>query len=21
QPPPDCNYWWADSMVVVKAVK
>jgi predicted O-methyltransferase YrrM len=20
-PPPDCNYWWADSMVVVKAVK
>jgi hypothetical protein len=21
QPPPDCNYWWADSMVVAKAVK
>jgi amino acid adenylation domain-containing protein len=21
QPPPDCNYWWADSMVAVKAVK
>lgn len=20
-PPEDCNYWWADSMVVVKAVK
>lgn len=20
-PPKDCNYWWADSMVVVKAVK
>jgi SAM-dependent methyltransferase len=20
-PPPDCNYWWADSMVTVKAVK
>jgi spermidine synthase/acyl carrier protein len=20
-PPADCNYWWADSMVVVKAVK
>lgn len=20
-PPPDCNYWWADSMIVVKAVK
>lgn len=20
-PPSDCNYWWADSMVVVKAVK
>lgn len=20
-PPPDCNYWWADSMVVVKAIK
>ena len=21
QPPPDCNYWWADSMVVPVAVK
>ena len=21
QPPPDCNYWWADSMVVPRAVK
>jgi len=21
EPPPDCNYWWADSMVVVAAVK
>ncbi|HEY8019617.1 MAG TPA: class I SAM-dependent methyltransferase, partial [Thermoanaerobaculia bacterium] len=21
RPPPDCNYWWADSMVVVRAVK
>ncbi|MFL6258517.1 MAG: amino acid adenylation domain-containing protein [Thermoanaerobaculia bacterium] len=21
QPPPDCNYWWADSMVVARAVK
>jgi amino acid adenylation domain-containing protein len=21
KPPDDCNYWWADSMVVVKAVK
>jgi guanidinoacetate N-methyltransferase len=20
-PPQDCNYWWADSMIVVKAVK
>jgi hypothetical protein len=20
-PPEDCNYWWADSMMVVKAVK
>jgi guanidinoacetate N-methyltransferase len=20
-PPEDCNYWWADSMVVVKAIK
>jgi guanidinoacetate N-methyltransferase len=20
-PPPDCNYWWADSMVVTKAIK
>lgn len=20
-PPPDCNYWWADSMVAVRAVK
>jgi hypothetical protein len=20
-PPEDCNYWWADSMVAVKAVK
>jgi amino acid adenylation domain-containing protein len=20
-PPPDCNYWWTDSMVAVKAVK
>jgi amino acid adenylation domain-containing protein len=21
KPPPDCNYWWADSMVVARAVK
>jgi amino acid adenylation domain-containing protein len=21
RPPADCNYWWADSMVVIKAVK
>jgi len=21
QPPPDCQYWWADSMAVVRAVK
>jgi hypothetical protein len=21
RPPEDCNYWWADSMAVVKAVK
>ena len=21
QPPPDCQYWWAESMVVVKAVR
>lgn len=20
-PPPDCNYWWADSMVTVRAIK
>jgi hypothetical protein len=20
-PPADCNYWWADSMVVARAVK
>ncbi len=21
EPPPDCDYWWADSMVAIKAVK
>ncbi len=21
KPPPDCNYWWADSMVLVKCIK
>jgi guanidinoacetate N-methyltransferase len=21
QPPADCQYWWADSMAVVKAIK
>ena len=21
EPPPDCHYWWADSMAVIKAVK